>query len=152
MTAEALSRAGVFVDTNVLVYRHDATEPLKQERAAGWIDSLWQSHAGRISVQVMQEFYSTVTRKLKPGLERDVARQLLEPYEAWEPVPMSPALLRLAWNLEDSYSLSWWDSLIVAAAHRSRSRFLLSEDLSHDAEIGSVRILSPFAASPSDLY
>lgn len=141
----------VFVDANVLVYWHDATEPAKQEQAGDWIRALWEMHAGRISVQVMQEFYATVTRKLNPGLDRETARELLAPYSAWHPLSMSTALLRDAWRVEDHYALSWWDSLIVAAASRSGSQFLLTEDLGHDTEIGSVRVVSPFETSIENL-
>jgi predicted nucleic acid-binding protein len=144
-------RARVFVDTNVLVYRHDSTEPAKQEQATAWIGKLWETHSGRISVQVLQEFYATVTHKLRPGLDREMARELLEPYQAWQPLAMSSSLLRDAWRVEDLYSLSWWDSLIVAAAHRCGSEFLLTEDLSHDTEIGSVKIISPFKVAADDV-
>ena len=64
--------AAVFVDTNVLVYARDAASPEKQGRAAAWIRTLWQSRAGRLSVQILQEYYAVVTRKLRPGLPGDV--------------------------------------------------------------------------------
>lgn len=143
--------ARVFVDTNVLVYRHDSTEPTKQEQAESWIAALWRSHTGRISVQVLQEFYATVTRKLTPGLDRQAAREVLEPYDAWQPIPMTSALLRSAWELEELHSLSWWDSLIVAAAQRSESEFLLTEDLSHGADLNGIKVVSPFETAADQL-
>ena len=60
--------ARVFTDANVLVYSRDSGEPAKQPRAEAWRRALWQSRAGRISVQVLQEYYVTVTRKLSPGM------------------------------------------------------------------------------------
>ena len=60
--------APVFVDTNVLVYARDASEPGKQPRAAAWLAHLWREQTGRTSVQVLSEYYATVTRKLRPGL------------------------------------------------------------------------------------
>ncbi|MFP4348019.1 MAG: hypothetical protein ACLFQY_07040, partial [Desulfococcaceae bacterium] len=66
--------AKIFVDTNVLVYGRDAGEPAKQQQAAAWITYLWESRTGRLSIQVLQEFYSTVTTRLKPGLEPADAR------------------------------------------------------------------------------
>ena len=44
----------VFVDTNVLVYRHDSSDPAKQSRAEDWYSYLWRSHSGRLSVQDLQ--------------------------------------------------------------------------------------------------
>jgi predicted nucleic acid-binding protein len=67
----------VFVDTNVLVYQLDSREPAKQLRARGWLDYLWAARTGRISSQVLQELYVTVTRKLEPGLELDAARKVV---------------------------------------------------------------------------
>lgn len=69
--------APVFVDTNVLVYARDAAGDEKQRAAADWMRHLWTRQAGRVSYQVLQEFYVTVTRELSPGLE---------PAEAWEEV------------------------------------------------------------------
>ena len=60
--------APLFVDTNLLVYSRDARDAAKQERAAEWLDFLWDTRRGRLSRQVLQEYYVTVTRKLQPGL------------------------------------------------------------------------------------
>lgn len=60
-----------FVDTNVLVYARDISEPEKQRRASEWLAHLWRSREGRLSVQVLQEYYVTLTQKLKPGLPRE---------------------------------------------------------------------------------
>ena len=68
----------VFVDTNVLVYSRDSSEPTKQPVAEAWRRALWQSRAGRLSVQVLNEYYVTVTRKLTPGMPRDQAREEIE--------------------------------------------------------------------------
>ncbi len=65
----------IFVDTNVLVYSRDATKLHKQTRAAEWISHLWRTGTGRLSVQVIAEFYAVVTGKLKPGMEIASARE-----------------------------------------------------------------------------
>ena len=57
--------AKVFVDTNILVYCRDASEPEKQQKAMAWMTRLWETGCGRLSFQVLQEFYVTVTQKLK---------------------------------------------------------------------------------------
>lgn len=134
----------IFVDTSVLVYARDAREPAKQERAAAWMEHLWSTGIGRLSVQVLAEFYVTVTRKLDPGMEPAVARADVEDLLAWGPVPLDGDLLLTAWSLEERFRLSFWDALIVAAARTARCEALLTEDLHHGATYDGVRILDPF--------
>lgn len=64
----------IFVDANVLVYNRDASEPAKQERAHAWIEGIWETGNGRISFQVLVEFYVIVTAKLKPGMDPEEAQ------------------------------------------------------------------------------
>jgi len=63
-----------FVDTNILVYSRDARDPAKHQIARRWLTELWSSGSGRISTQVLKEYYQTVTRRLKPGMAVDDAR------------------------------------------------------------------------------
>jgi predicted nucleic acid-binding protein len=135
----------VFVDTNVLVYRHDLANPVKQSRADEWYELLWRRRCGRLSFQVLQELYSTLTRKLKPGLDLPKARQVVRVLAAWHPVPIDVAILERAWLIEGRYSLSWWDALIVAAAQKCECPLLLTEDLQHGQKFGDLRIVDPFA-------
>lgn len=141
----------VFVDTNILVYRVDATEPAKQARCESWIDHLWSEGTGRLSVQVLQEFYATVTRKLDHPLEAEEARTVVRALFAWSPVVVERATLEAAWRLQQAFSLSWWDALIVAAAHAAGCPYLLTEDLSHDRDLDGVRVVSPFQVQPGGL-
>lgn len=76
----------VFVDTNVLVYRHDATDPIKQARADAWYMHLWRRRCGRLSFQVLQEMYATLTRKLKPGVAPPKAQRIVRALKAWQPI------------------------------------------------------------------
>jgi hypothetical protein len=77
--------AKVFVDTNVLVYARDDSEPEKQQKAMAWMMHLWTSQAGRLSFQILQEFYSTVTQKLHPGMDLQSARNDVQSLFAWHP-------------------------------------------------------------------
>lgn len=142
----------VFVDTNVLVYARDASEPAKQPYAARWLEELWRTRAGRLSVQVLQEYYVTVTSKLRPGLSPELARADVEALAAWGPVGTNVRLIGDAWRIRDATGFSYWDSAIVAAAVRSGSTHLLTEDLQPDREISGVRITDPFATSPAELF
>lgn len=136
--------AMVFVDTNVLVYDQDLSETVKQPRAHRWLRHLWMSRRGRLSVQVLSEYYHTVTRKLNPGRPVALARDDVRDLEAWKPVPVSSAVLQGAWALEARFSLSWWDALVVSAAQVSGCAFLLTEDLQDGHDFDGLRVIDPF--------
>jgi predicted nucleic acid-binding protein len=144
MTAEP-----VFVDTNVLLYEWDGRAGDKQERATAWLGELWQTRRGRLSYQVLAEYYVTVTRKLKPGLAPSAARRNVRTYLAWHPVVTDSRLVESAWEAQDEFRLSWWDALIVAAAKAARCRYLLTEDLQHGQDLDGLLVLSPFKADPT---
>lgn len=140
--------AVVFVDTNVLVYVRDAADQRKQAHAREWMKYLWQSRSGRVSTQVLQEYFWVTTQKLKPGLPVEDARQDIRELLAWSPICADAKLLESAWALQDRYAISWWDSLIVAAAEAAASSHLLTEDLADGQVYGTVRVVSPFAHTP----
>jgi predicted nucleic acid-binding protein len=136
--------APVFVDTNVFLYARDASEPAKQPQAAAWLEYLWREQLGRTSVQVLSEFYVNATRKLDPGLPSDVAWDDVQALLAWGPQPVDEALMRRGREIEQRHRLSWWDSLVLAAAQLQACVLLLSEDLQDGAVYGSVTVRSPF--------
>lgn len=138
----------VFVDTNVLVYARDASEPVKQPKSRVWLEHLWRARTGRLSQQVLSEFYVTVTRKLDPGLSRADARAEVRTLQAWRPVVIDGDIVEAAWALEDAHSLSFWDALIIAAAQSARCEHLLSEDLTDGVTYGGVTVIDPFAHQP----
>ncbi len=138
----------VFVDTNVLVYARDSTGPAKQERALAWLNRLWETQRGRLSFQVLHEFYVTVTRKLTPGLPFDAARSDVRDLLAWRPVALDGATLEEAWVMQDQFELSFWDALILAAARIARCDVLLTEDLQDGQVFAGVRVIDPFTHEP----
>ena len=140
----------VFVDTNVLVYQLDVREPDKQAQARVWLDRLWSTRSGRISSQVLQELYVTLTRKLEPGLEREAAQKVVRALWAWQPVLIDERAFTVAWSIQDRFGLSWWDSLIVAAARLAGCSHLLTEDLQHDQDFEGLRVVNPFKTSPEE--
>lgn len=136
--------ANCFVDTNILVYARDSSEPEKQVLAEQWLTQLWQHELGRISTQVMNEYYVTVTQKLKPGLSIEQARSDLRALAVWQPLDISLTLIESAWDIQDQYAYSWWDTLIISSAIFLDCRYLLSEDMQHEQSIGKLSIINPF--------
>jgi len=134
----------VFVDANVLIYVYDARVAAKQGAAIAWIDHLWSKSSGRTSAQVLSEFYTVVTRKLKPGLTQDDAWRQTERYLAWKPQAIDDTVMRRAREIERRHRLSWWDAMVVAAAQLQDCALLLTEDLHDGAAYGSVTVRSPF--------
>ena len=141
----------IFVDTNVFVYARDASETTKQTQAHAWLEHLWRTRTGRLSYQVLQEYYVTVTNKLSPGLSPQEARSDVLALCAWKPVEVDRHVMEGAWQIQDRFGFSWWDSLIVSAARIAECRYLLSEDLQPDQALDQVTVVSPFLTAPGDI-
>lgn len=138
----------IFVDTNILLYSRDASEPRKQAIAAERLAELWETRAGRISVQVLNEYFVNVTRKLKPGLSPEEAWDDVEALFAWNPLAIDMSILTRAFAVQRRYLISWWDSMIVAAAESTGCTHILSEDLSDDTSYFGITVENPFAIMP----
>ncbi len=133
----------VFVDTNVLIYALDPRDAVKQGAAQAWLTRCWQERSGRVSTQVLNEFYVNLMRI--NGDEFKVrARAEIRHLMAWNPCAIDGAMLETAWGIADEASVSHWDALIIAAAIHQGCETLLSEDLQHGQTIEGVRIVSPF--------
>lgn len=135
----------VFVDTNVLIYAHDADAGPKHEVAAASIRELWSSRRGVLSTQVLQEFYVNVTRKIASPLPRAEAREVITTYGVWPMIEVNVADVVRASEIEERYQLSFWDGLIVAAAEKGGAEILLTEDLSQGQRFGGVVVKNPFS-------
>lgn len=133
-----------FVDTNVLVYAEDRDAGAKHQIARDLVISLWDDRQGVLSVQVLQEFYVSVTRKLKKPLSPAKARQIVEEYLSWKTIENTGPMLIDAMELQGKARLSFWDALVVQAAIRGGCERLYSEDLNSGQRIGSVIIVNPF--------
>lgn len=133
-----------FVDSNVLIYAYDRDAGEKRERAGEVLGGLWGSATGVVSVQVLQEFFANATRKLTRPLDLARAREVAGIYGAWVTVPTETSHVLRAVDIMKGYSLSFWDSMIVALAEATQCRILLSEDLQHGQTIASVRVENPF--------
>ena len=134
-----------FVDTNILIYAHDLDAGGKHERAAAVIRSLWESEAGVISVQVLQEFYVNITRKIAQPISPSKARGLISAYGVWHVESPTAETVITASEIQERNQLSFWDAMILATAVRSGAGVLLSEDLNHGQVVEGVRIENPFS-------
>jgi predicted nucleic acid-binding protein len=133
-----------FVDTNVLVYAEDRDAGAKHQVARDVILGLWHERAGALSVQVLQEFYVTVTRKLRKPLSGPKALEAVEEYLTWNVVENTGKLLAKAIALHHKVQLSFWDAMIVQAALEAGCDRLYSEDLNAGQRFGSLVIVNPF--------
>jgi len=135
-----------FIDTNVILYTYDAKNRHKRERAEAWLQWLWQNASGSLSWQVLQEFYWNAVRKF--GANPEKVRIHVKLLAEFNPPDVTLGLLERAWYWTDEAGISFWDSMIVAAAERTRCRWLLSEDFQTGREFGAITVLNPFETAP----
>ena len=133
-----------FVDTNVLVYAHDAGSGQKHAAARSLVERLWEERSGVLSTQVLQEFSVNVRRKARNPMSAEELRQTVEDYLSWNVVVNdgTATLRALAWA--ERYGISFWDALIIDAANQAAAEVLHSEDLNHGQSYGSVMVSNPF--------
>jgi predicted nucleic acid-binding protein len=136
----------VFVDTNILVYAHDADAGSKRARSEAILRELWDSGVGRLSVQVLQEFYVNATRKLATRMAQVSAREIVSSYGAWVREPTTPDTVTRAIDLAALVRISFWDALIVAAAEQAQAAQIYSEDLNPGQSIAGIQIINPLTA------
>jgi predicted nucleic acid-binding protein len=134
-----------FLDTNVLVYAVSTAEAEvgKSRRA---LELVQKSDFG-LSAQVLQEFYVTVTRKIKKPLKPELAVALMEQYRVFPLVATDYPLIVSAVELALRYGISYRDGAIVAAAEALEAKVLYTEDLSHGQLYGLVRAVNPFVGA-----
>jgi predicted nucleic acid-binding protein len=137
-----------FIDANVLVYAYDASAGRKKALAERLLAGLWESGTGCLSVQVLQEFFVTVTRKVAEPLSVDEATDRIRELGAWKVfAPRADDVLR-AIALHTHAKVSFWDAMVVHAAAELGCDVLWTEDLSDGQVIQGVRIRDPFIGEP----
>jgi predicted nucleic acid-binding protein len=141
---DAAPRARQFVDTNVLVYAHDGSAGEKRERAASLLAHLWGTRAGCLSLQVLQEFFVTVTRETRRLLSPPDAAARLDWYAEWTLHEPTRQDLISAVALHHSLRVSFWDAMILQSARQLGCSVLWTEDLSHGERYGGVTARNPF--------
>jgi predicted nucleic acid-binding protein len=136
----------VFIDSNILIYAHDADAKSKHEIAKRVLMELWEQGSGVLSMQVLQEFYVNVTRKIASPLPKKMARTVISNYAIWC-VETTPLEISSAFQIEDESRIGFWDAMIIAAAAKSGAHRILSEDLNAGQVFSGVRIENPFTES-----
>jgi predicted nucleic acid-binding protein len=132
-----------FIDTNVLIYAHDIDALAKNEIARAALRELWSERTGVLSMQVLQEFYVNVTRKIKSPLSKDSARSVVSNYLPWC-METTPAEISSAFRIEDESQIGFWDALILSSALKSGATRILSEDLNAGQRIAGILVENPF--------
>jgi predicted nucleic acid-binding protein len=140
-----MSGGKAFFDTNIFVYAYDEDEQTKKSVARELIRTAILDHTGVISYQVTQEFFNVALKKNSLKMRLEEAQQLLTTvFRPLLAVHSSIALFGDAIQIQSRYRLSWYDSLIVAAAQQANCNILYTEDLQHGQRFGDLLVQNPF--------
>jgi predicted nucleic acid-binding protein len=132
-----------FVDTNVLVYAYDVTAGDKHGRARALLEDLWDTREGCLSVQVLQEFFVTTTRKIPKPLEAPAAAQIIKDLALWHVHAPAARDVLAAIDLHQQTGASFWDAMIIRSAQELGCQTLYSEDLNPGQTYAGVRVSNP---------
>jgi predicted nucleic acid-binding protein len=131
-----------FFDTNILIYADDKAAPAKQRRALELIAEHRRAGTGVVSLQVLQEYFVTVTRKLH--VEPAIARRKVELLAEFQAAAPEVSDILAAIDLHRLHNLSFWDALVVRSAKQSGCTVLFSEDMQHTRDLDGLQIVNPF--------
>jgi len=141
----------VFIDTSVLILSEDGAHSEQREQVLACLRELWRTRSGRVSTQVLNDFYRLVTTRIAPPMPNGDARAEVRRYQRWNPWAIDHATVESAWSIESRFGLAYADALIVAAAKAQGCTVLLSLDLPHEQVYDSVQVLNPLLAMPEQL-
>ena len=139
-----MSGSRQFVDTNILVYAHDVTAGDKHAVARALVEELWEARDGCLSVQVLQEFFVTTTRKIPKPLDLPAAAQIIEDLTHWHVHTPAAADVLAAIDIHQRMGTSFWDAMILRSAKELECQILYSEDLNSGQEYDGVLLRNPF--------
>jgi predicted nucleic acid-binding protein len=137
----------VFVDTNILIYAHDQDAGVKRERAIQHLRELWDSRLGALSVQVLQEFYVNVTRKLASPVAVPIAREVVETYGTWIRAATTVDTITRASHIAELAQISFWDAMIVASAEEAGASQIYTEDLNAGQSLAGILVVNPLTTA-----
>ncbi|TZE82633.1 PIN domain-containing protein [Calorimonas adulescens] len=133
-----------FVDTNILVYGYDVSAGKKHEIAKELLKELWDTRRGCLSTQVLQEFYVTITKKVKKPLSPSQASQIISDLGVWNLDTPDVGDILEAIKISQRYIISFWDSLIICSAINLDCDIIWSEDLNSEQYFDKVKVINPF--------
>jgi predicted nucleic acid-binding protein len=134
----------VFLDTNILVYAYDRHDLRKQAIAQEHLMNGMENESTVLSVQVLGEFFTVVTRQIKQPMNQVEAKEAVELFSNLIIQEIDLGMVQRAIDTLKSYKISYWDALIVAAAERARCQRILSEDLNDGQLYNGISVINPF--------
>ncbi|KYH31696.1 PIN domain-containing protein [Neomoorella mulderi] len=140
----SVSREKQFVDTNILVYAHDISAGTRHVKAKALLTELWNSGNGCLSIQVLQEFYVTITQKVSRPLAPETAASIIRDLACWQVHTPKPPDVLEAIEIQMRHKVSFWDAMILRSAQALDCSTLWSEDLNPGQHYGAIRVLNPF--------
>ncbi|MDR3573278.1 MAG: PIN domain-containing protein [Anaerolineaceae bacterium] len=136
-----------FIDSNILIYAHDVSAGAKHTAAKELVQRLWETGSGCLSVQVLQEFYEIITRKVANPIPADMAAEIIRDLRYWHICTPTIDDVLGAIDLQHRYHTSFWDAMVIQTAACMDCRVLWSEDLANDQVYGGVQVKNPFIMS-----
>ncbi len=133
-----------FLDTNILVYAYDVREPVKHARAQEVLKQGIEEETAVLSVQVVGEFFTVVTRRIPNPLSIEEAEEVLNLLGILPIIDLDFRMVRHAIEIHRQHGIAYWDALIVAAAHRAECTRILTEDLNAGQSYSGVSVVNPF--------
>lgn len=133
-----------FVDANILIYAHDKSAGLKNERSLKLIKNLWELGNGCLSIQVLQEFYVSITQKVTIPLDRETAAKVISSLSAWKVHTPAVEDILGAIEIQQQYIISFWDAMIIQSAKQQGCPVLWTEDLNSGQVYAGVKAVNPF--------
>ena len=132
----------IFLDTNILVYTVDRNDKKKLSQARKLLENVIANDKPVISTQVLQEFYSATTTKLK--LDKIIAKNIIHNFRNMEIVQVDLGIIEQGIDISLLSQISFWDSLIIAAAEHANCEMIYTEDLNDTQTIRGIKIVNPF--------
>jgi len=132
----------IFIDTNIFVYTVDKKDEVKQEKARKILKKIVELHQPVISTQIIKEFYVAAISKLKAN--HFIVKNIIHNFRNMEIVNNDLELIEQAIDISVVSQISFWDSLIIAAAEKANCEFVFSEDLNPGQTYRGVMVVNPF--------
>lgn len=134
----------IFVDTNIIVYCFDDANQVKKRKSIEIMEGLWDSQKGVLSLQVLKEFFVTVTRKLVNKMDFNDAKRVVYDLMTWNLFIGTKTSFIKAIEIVERYGFSIWDASVLTSAIMSNCGIIYTEDLQNNQIIEGVRVVNPF--------